>query len=104
MLFMAKSLLAALVKRISDASITVAILELLRKYKDRFLKLLEADSSALNTHTEKDMILDAEGHLNDRIEEIQKFQTLKMKVLSFINMCDLIPPGKHATNNAILLP
>ena len=98
---MAKSLLTALVERISDASITVAILQLLQKYKDRFLTLLEADSSIPNASTETDMKLKTKGHLNDRIEEFQKFQTLKMKVLSFIDMCDLIPPGKHKkqTNN-----
>ena len=87
---MAKSLLTALVEMISEAAITVAILELLQKYKNRFLKPLEADFSIANASTKKDMKLEAEENLNERIEEIQKFQSLKVEVLSFLNMCDLI--------------
>ena len=91
-LFMAKSLLTALVQRISDASITVAILEILKRNKDRFLELLEADSSTHITQTKE-----AERSLNDRIGEIQEFQDLKTKLLSFIHMCELIPPGENKT-------
>ena len=91
-LFLAKSLLMALVQRISDASITVAILEILRKNKDRFLELLEADSSTHNSKTKE-----TEKSLNERIEEIQEFQDLKTKLLSFIHMCELIQPGENET-------
>jgi len=91
-LFLAKSLLTALVQRISDASITVAILEILKRNKDRFLELLEADSSTHITQTKE-----AERSLNDRIGEIQEFQDLKTKLLSFIHMCELIPPGENKT-------
>ena len=91
-LFMAKSLLTALVQRISDASITVAILEILKKYKDRFLELLEADSLTHNTKNKE-----TERSLNERIGEIQEFQDLRTKLLSFIHMCELIRPGENRT-------
>ncbi|XP_068759451.1 E3 ubiquitin-protein ligase rnf213-alpha-like isoform X4 [Montipora capricornis] len=87
-LFLAKSLLAALVKSISDASITVVILELLHKYKDRFLQLLDADSSLHNMQAARE----TERSLNERIREIQEFQELKTKVSNFIRMCEIIPP------------
>ncbi|KAK2553290.1 E3 ubiquitin-protein ligase rnf213-alpha [Acropora cervicornis] len=86
-LSLAKSLLTALVQRISDSSITVATLEILKKYKDRFLELLEADSSIHNKRTKE-----AERSLNDRIREIQEFQDLRKKLLSFIHLCELIQP------------
>ena len=91
-LLLAKSLLTALVKRISDASITVATLEILKRNKDRFLELLEADSSTHNTQTKE-----TERSLSDRIGEIQEFQDLKTKLLSFIHMCELIQPGENRT-------
>lgn len=91
-LFLAKSLLAALVQRVSDASITVSTLEILQKHKDRFLELLKADSSTHNMQSN-----DAERSLNDRIGEIQEFKVLKMKLSSFIHMCELIQPGKNTT-------
>lgn len=81
-------------QRISDASITVAILDILKKNKDRFLELLEADSSTDNTQTKE-----TEKSLNDRIGEIQEFQDLKARLLSFIHMCELIPPGELKTKN-----
>ncbi|XP_067057901.1 E3 ubiquitin-protein ligase rnf213-alpha-like isoform X3 [Acropora muricata] len=86
-LFLAKSLLMALVQRISDASITVANLEILRKNKDRFLELLEADSSTHDSKTKE-----TERSLNERIGEIQEFEDLRTKLLSFIHMCQLIQP------------
>ena len=91
-LSLAKSLLTALVQRISDSSITVATLEILKKYKDRFLELLEADSSTHNKRAKE-----AERSLNDRIREIQEFQDLRKKLLSFIHMCELIQPGENKT-------
>ena len=90
-LFMAKSLLTALVERILDSSVTVEILELLQKYKKRFLQLLEADSSAVNKEI---MVVESGKSLDQRIEEIHGFQAVKKKTLSFINMCDLITPGE----------
>ena len=91
-LSLAKSLLTALVQRISDASITVEILDILKKNKDRFLELLGANSSTDNMQTKE-----TERSLNYRIEEIQEFQDLKAKLLSFIHMCELIPPGELNT-------
>ena len=88
---MAKSLLTALVERISNASITVEILELLRKYKQRFLELLDTDSSATNKET---MEVESGKSLDELIEEIQEFQAVKKKTVSFINMCDVIAPGE----------
>ena len=79
-------------ERISKASVTVATLEILKKYKDRFLELLEADSSTHNKQTKE-----AERSLNDRIREIQEFQDLRTKLLSFIHMCELIQPGENKT-------
>ena len=90
-LFMAKSLLTALVKIILDSSVTVEILELLQKYKQRFLQLLEADSSAVNKEI---MVQESGKSLEQRIEEIHGFKAVKKKTESFINMCDLIPPGE----------
>ena len=91
-LFLAKSLLMALVQRISDASITVANLEILRKNKDRFLELLEADSSTHDSKTKE-----TERSLNERIGEIQEFEDLRAKLSSFIHMCQLIQPGENKT-------
>ena len=79
-------------QRISDSSITVATLKILKKYKDRFLELLEADSSIHNKRTKE-----AERSLNDRIREIQEFQDLRKKLLSFIHLCELIQPGENNT-------
>lgn len=99
-LLRAKSLLTALVKSISDASTTVVILGLLHKYKDRFLQLLEADSSThCNLAAEE-----TERSLNERIREIQEFQELKTKVSSFICMCEIIPPGKNKAYKRIDWP
>ena len=91
-LLLAKSLLTALVQRVCDASITVSTLKILQKHKDRFLELVKADSSTHNMQTN-----DAERSLNDRIGEIQEFKVLKMELLSFIHMCELIQPGKNKT-------
>ena len=90
-LFMAKTLLTALVERISNSSTTVEILELLQKYKQRFLQLLEADSSAVNKEI---VVVESGKSLDERIEEIQAFQALKKKTVSFMNMCDVIAPGE----------
>jgi len=86
----AKLVLTALAKSISDAAVTVVILELLQKYKDRFLQLLEANSSSHNMQAKE-----IERSLNERIREIREFQALKTKVSSFIHMCEIIPPGEN---------
>ena len=98
-LSMAKSVLTALVESISNASVTVEVLRLLQKYKQRFLDLLRTNSTAAaypvtNGSPEALMDVEVEQSLNERIEEIQEFQAFKVKVASFINMCNLILPGK----------
>lgn len=65
------------------------------KYRQRFLELLKADSNVTSEETKAPVILEGEKSLNDRIEEIQQFQAVKKKALSFINMCDLINPGEN---------
>ena len=90
-LSMAKSLLSALVERISGASITVTTLKLLQQYKDRFSQLLHADVS--NTEEAEEI----EKSLNNRIKELLEFQGLKEKLMSFVHMCDLISPGENKT-------
>lgn len=94
-LSMAKSVLTALVERISNASITVEVLELLQNYKYRYLGLLKADFTVTNGETEAHMKAESARSLDERIEEIEKYQAVKKKVSSFINMCDLIAPGKN---------
>ena len=91
---MAKSVLTALVKKISDASITVEVLELLQKHKQRFLELLKANSTITDKGAEAHTATEGEKCLVERIEEIKEFQTVKNKATSFIDMCDLIQPGK----------
>jgi len=91
---MAKSLLTALVERISNASVTLEVLEILQKHKQRFLELLKANSTDVNEGSEDRVNVESKTRLNERIEEIQSFQAFKKKVVSFTNMCDLIAPGK----------
>ena len=92
---MAQSVLTALVESISNASVTLEILVLLQKYKKKFLELLSKitfpsakEETKTSTREEGEKILD------ERIEEIEEFQAVKVKVVSFVNMCDLIGPGK----------
>ena len=91
---MAKSVLTALVERISNASVTLEVLEILQKHKQRFLELLKANSTDVNEGSEDHVNVETKTRLDERIEEIQRFQAVKKKVVSFINMCDLIAPGK----------
>lgn len=37
---------------------------------------------------------EGEKLLDERIEEIEEFQAVKVQVMSFVNMCDLIWPGE----------
>ncbi|XP_022800357.1 E3 ubiquitin-protein ligase rnf213-alpha-like [Stylophora pistillata] len=82
-LFLAKSLLDALVRVISDGSVTVQVLLLLQRRKETFLELLKT-SSVENK--------DVELSLARRLEEIQEFFEVKEKVGVFIGMCDAIQP------------
>ena len=84
-LILAKSLLDALVRVISDGSVTVEVLILLQKYEQTFLELLKT------TTTEKK---DSELSLARRIEEIEEFRAVKENVVTFIGMCDVIQPGE----------
>lgn len=85
-LFLAKWLLDALVRVISDGSVTIQVLLLLQRHKKTFLELLKT-SSAENK--------DVEISLGYRLEEIQEFFDMKEKLGIFIGMCDVIQPGKR---------
>lgn len=100
---MAKSLLDALVRVISDASVTVEILVLLQNYKQRFLELLRTTYPVVDEGGSSNMPTkeQTEQSLTDRIEEINAFQALKVKVLSFTRLCDLIQPGEIWTQNNV---
>lgn len=82
----AKSLLDALVRIMSDGSVTVEVLLLVQKHKTTFLELLKKTPGV-----EKN---DAELSLNQRIEEIEEFHTVRESVGRFIAMCDVVPPGE----------
>ena len=92
-LSMAQSVLTAIVESLSSASVTVEILVLLQKYKEKFLELLRTTSSYAKEGTKGKEKEESEKVLADRIEEIEEFQSVKVKVASFVNMCDLIKPG-----------
>ena len=85
-LFQAKSLLDALVRIMSDGSVTVEVLLLVQKHKATFLELLETASGVDKN--------DAELSLVQRLEEIEEFYTVRENVGRFIAMCDVVPPGE----------
>ena len=93
---MAQSVLTALVENISNASVTVEILLLLQKYRTKFLELVsnttypsaKEETEANTARQESEKILD------ERIEEIKELEAVKEKLVSFVNMCDLIGPGE----------
>ena len=85
-LFLAKSLLEALVRVISDGSVTFQVLLLLQRHKETFLELLK--TSAVE-------IKDTEISLDHRLEEIQEFLEMKKNLGTFIGMCDVIQPGER---------
>ena len=95
-LSMAKSLLEALVRVISDASVTVEILLLLQNYKQRFLELMKTTVPVVNEEESTNIarMEETERSLNERIKEMEEFQAAKVKVSSFTRMCDLIKPGE----------
>lgn len=99
-LSMAQSVLTALVESISNASVTVEILVLLQKYRKKFLELLaKATFSSAKEGTEVNMREEGEKILDERIGEIEEFRAVKEKVVSFVNMCDLIWPGEISLNS-----
>lgn len=95
-LSMAKSLLEALIDDISNASVTVEILLLLKDFKQKFVELVKTTTPVVTEEEGRKIATNEriEQLLNERIEEIDEFQAVKVRVLSFARMCDLIPPGK----------
>ena len=94
-LSMAQSVLTALVASISDASVTVEILVLLQKYRVKFLELLlKTTCPSAREGTKADTREEGENILDERIGEIEEFEAVKEKVVSFVTMCDLIGPGE----------
>ena len=85
-LFLAKSLLEALVRVISDGSVTFQVLLLLQRHKETFLELLKTSAAEIK---------DAEISLDHRLEEIQEFLEVKKNLGTFIGMCDVIQPGER---------
>ena len=91
-MLMAQSVLTALVESISNASVTVEVLVLLRKYRTKFLELLKTTFSTAKEGTEAKE--EVEKILDERIKELEEFQAVKVYVASFVNMCELIRPGE----------
>ena len=86
-LFLAKSLLEALVRVISDGSVTFQVLLLLQRHKETFLELLKTSAAEIK---------DIELSLAHRLEEIQEFFEVKENLGKFIGMCDVIQPGERS--------
>ncbi|XP_022796391.1 E3 ubiquitin-protein ligase rnf213-alpha-like isoform X1 [Stylophora pistillata] len=82
-LFLAKSLLDALVRIISDGSVTFEVLLLLQRHKETFLELVKTSVAEIK---------DAKLSLAHRLEEIHKFFEVKENLGTFIGMCDVIQP------------
>ena len=95
-LSMAKSLLEALIDDISNASVTVEILLLLKDFNQKFVELVKTTTPVVREEEGRKIATNEriEQILNERIEEIDEFQAVKVRVLSFARMCDLIQPGK----------
>ncbi|XP_022801884.1 E3 ubiquitin-protein ligase rnf213-alpha-like, partial [Stylophora pistillata] len=87
----AKSVLTAIVESISKATVTVEILLLLRKNKEKFLELSKT-TFITNEEANSGSKRGVERSLDERIEEIEEYQAIKEKVQSFLYMCDLIQP------------
>ena len=99
-LLMAQSVLTALVESISNASVSVEILVLLQKYRKKFLELLSKKTSYSDKEgNEADTKEKIEKILDERIGEIEEFRAVKEKVVSFVNMSDLIGPGEISLNS-----
>ena len=95
-LSMAKSLLEALIYDISNASVTVEVLLLLKNFKHKFLELVKTTTPVVKGEEGREIVKNEriKQILNDRIEEIDEFQAVRVRLLSFARMCDLIQPGK----------
>ena len=97
-LAMAQSLLQELQKLISNASVTVEILKLLETRQQRFLDLLKM-SAHVGSHGERMKSVSSkdtmEQFLAARIEEFEEFRKVRTQVGLFVNMCELISPGKE---------
>ena len=93
---MAKSSLRDLVEVISNASVTVEILLLLKTFKQKFVELVTNTMPVIKEEHGREIATNEriEQILNERIEEIDEFHAVKVRVLSFARMCDLIQPGK----------
>ena len=85
-MFQAKLLLDALVRIMSDGSVTVEVLLLVQEHKATFLELLKTTSGVEENDTELSLV--------QRIEEIEEFHTVREKVERFIALCDVVPPGE----------
>ena len=96
-LLMAQSVLTALVESVSNASVTVEVLDLLRKYKTKFLELLKTTFCTAKEGTEARE--EVGKILDERIKEFEEFQAVKVYVVSFVNMCELIRPGEISLNS-----
>ena len=104
-LSMAQSVLTALVASISNASVTVEILVLLQKYRDKFLELLlKTTCPSTKERTEANTKQQDEKILDERIREIEEFQAVKQKLASFVNMCGLIGPGEFSLCSKEVFP
>ena len=95
-LTMAKSLLEALIDDVSNASVAFEILLLLKDFKQKFVELVKTTTPVVKEEEGRKIATNEriEQILNERIEEIDEFQAVKVRVLSFARMCDLIQPGK----------
>ena len=91
-MLLAQSVLTALVESISNASVTVEIVVLLRKYRTKFLELLKTTFSSAKEGSEASE--EVGKVLDERIKEFEEFQAVKVNVASFVNMCELIGPGE----------
>ena len=92
----AKWLLEALMEVVLNGSVTIEVLLLLQQFKPKFLEIIPKSVSAVNEEENRKGFAneEIERNLNKRIEEFQEFQAEKVKVISFIRMCDLIQPGE----------
>ena len=95
-LVLAKSLFNALVRNISDGSVTVEVLLLVQNHQKTFVELLKTISGVERN--------DAERSMAKRIEEIEEFRAVKENLGTFIGMCNLISPGEFWRIISPLMP
>lgn len=75
---------------------TPEILALLKKHREKFLELLEILNKTAKEGIEARRRTKKESEINlvERLQELEEFQAIKVKVNSFICMCDSIQPGE----------